>query len=203
MKYTGLADQMQPALYQPLVQAVSQDVFLSVKTETAEPLSLAAAVRNEVRSLDSELPVSEVGTMEHRFATAVAQPRFRSTLIALFDVLALVLAVVGIYGVISYSVTQRTHEMGVCLALGAQTGGVLKLILKQGVFLAVTGVLIGLGTSFALTGLLRQLLFDVSAVDWPTFGGSAGLLIAVALVACYVPGRRAAKVDPMVALRYE
>jgi predicted permease len=203
VKYTGLADEMQPALYQPLVQAVSQDVFLSVKTAAAEPLGLVAAVRNEIRSLDPELPVSEVGTMEQRFATAVALPRFRSTLIALFAVLALVLAVVGIYGVISYSVTRRTHEIGIRLALGAQTGGVLKLVLKEGAALAITGVLIGSGASFALTGLLESFLFNVSATDWSTFGGIAVLLTAVALLACYVPARRAARVDPMVALRYE
>jgi len=202
VKYTGLADGMQPALYQPLSQAGSQDIFLSVKAGP-DPLSLTNAVRNEVGALDPELPVSEVGTLEHRFVTAVAQPRFRSTLIALFAVLALVLAVIGIYGVISYAVTQRTHEMGIRLALGAETGGVLKLILKQGLFLALIGVLIGLGLSLALTGLLRQLLFEVSAADWETFGGSAGLLIAVSLLACYLPARRAAKVDPMVALRYQ
>jgi len=203
VKYTGLADETQPALYQPLVQATSWNVFLSIKTETSDPLGLAAAVRNEIRSLDGELPVAQVGTLEQRFATAVAQPRFRTTLIALFAALALMLAVVGIYGVISYSVTQRTHEIGVRLALGAQTSEVLKLVLKQGAALAVMGVVIGLGASLALTGLLKKLLFNVSTTDWPTFSAIPLLLAAVALLACYLPARRAAQVDPMVALRYE
>ena len=203
VKYTGLAGQPQPTLYQPLVQATSWDTFLSIKTDVADPLSLAAAVRNEIKALDPELPVTQVGTLEQRFGTAVAEPRFRTTLIALFAALALVLAIIGIYGVISYSVTQRTHEMGIRLALGAQADGVLKLILKQGAVLAFIGVLIGLGGSFALTGLLKNLLFSVSTTDWQTFCGIAVLLITVALLACYVPARRAAKVDPMVALRYE
>ena len=203
VKYTGLANQTQPTLYRPLIQATSRNTFLSVKTDTADPLGVAAAVRMELKSLDPELPVTGIGTLEHRFATAVAQPRFRTMLIALFAVLALVLAVVGIYGVISYSVTQRTHEMGIRLALGAQAGGVLKLVLKQGAVLAITGVLAGLGVSFVLTRLLRNLLFNVSATDWQTFGGIAALLVSVALLACYLPARRAAKVEPLVALRYE
>ncbi len=202
-KYNGVADEVQPAFYQPLTQLVSGNVFLSIKTEAADPLSLAAAVRNQVKSLDSELPVSQVGTLEERFATAVAQPRFRTTLIALFAVLALVLASVGIYGVIAYSVTQRTHEIGVRLALGAQTGDVLKLVFKQGAVLAVIGVVIGVGASFALTGLLEKLLFNVSPTDPLIYGGIAVLLTAVALLACYLPARRATKVDPLVALRYE
>jgi putative ABC transport system permease protein len=160
-------------------------------------------VRNEIKSLDPELPVTQVGTLEQRFDTAVAQPRFRTTLIAIFGVLALVLAIIGIYGVISYSVTQRTHEMGIRLALGAQANGVLKLVLKQGAILGLIGVLVGLVASFALTGLLKNLLFNVSTTDWSTFCGIGVLLIGVALLACYVPARRAAKVDPMVALRCE
>jgi putative ABC transport system permease protein len=202
-KYNGLADEVQPAFYQPLAQLQSYNVFLSVKTETADPLSIAGAVRGEIKSLDSELPVAQVGTLEDRFATAVAQPRFRTTLIAVFAALALALAAVGIYGVISYSVTQRTHEIGVRLALGAQTGDVLKLVLKQGMVLAVVGVAIGLGASFALTGLLEKLLFNVSATDWLTFSAIPLLLTVVALLACYLPARRATKVDPMMALRCE
>ncbi|HWS87832.1 MAG TPA: ABC transporter permease [Pyrinomonadaceae bacterium] len=203
VKYTGLGDETQPAIYQPTTQAASWNAFLSVKTETADPLSLVAAVRREIKSLDAELPVSQVGTLEQRFASSVAQPRFRATLIALFAALALALAAVGTYGVVSYTVTQRTHEIGVRLALGAQTGDVLKLVLRQGAALAAFGVSLGLGASFALTGLLENLLFGVSATDWQTFVTIPLLLTAVALLACYLPARRATKVDPMEALRYE
>jgi putative ABC transport system permease protein len=203
VKYTGLADKIQPAVYQSIAQATSWNVFLSLKTEVGDPLGLVAAVRNELRSLDPELPVSQVGTVEQRFARAVAQPRFRTTLIVLFAALALLLALVGIYGVISYSVTQCTQEIGIRLALGAPAGSVLKLVLRQGAVLAIAGVVTGLGASFALTRLLKNLLFNVITTDWPTFAGLAALLITVALLACYIPARRAAKVDPMVALRYE
>jgi putative ABC transport system permease protein len=203
VKYTGLADPIQPAIYEPLSQAHSWDVLLSVKADVADPLSLSSAVRAELHSLDPELPLSKVDTLDYRFATAVAQPRFRTTLIALFAALALLLAVIGTYGVISYSVTQRTHEIGIRMALGAQAGSVLKLVLKQGAVLAIAGVLFGLCGSFALTGMLRNLLFHVSATDWPTFGGVAVLLAGTALLACYVPARRATRIDPTVALRYE
>jgi putative ABC transport system permease protein len=203
VKYSGLADSMQPAIYEPLTQAHTWDAFLSVRTDAADPMSLITAVRDEIKSLDPELPVSQVGTLESRFATAVAQPRFRTTLIASFAALALVLAVVGTYGVISYSVTQRTHEIGIRVALGASRKSVLKLVLGQGTALAIAGVLIGLAGSFALTGLLRNLLFNVSATDWPTFAGTTLLLSGTALLACYFPARRATRVDPMQALRHE
>jgi predicted permease len=203
VKYSGLADSMQPAIYEPLTQAHTWDAFLSVRTDAADPMSLLTAVRDEIKSLDPELPVSQVGTLESRFATAVAQPRFRTTLIACFAALALMLAVVGTYGVISYSVTQRTHEIGIRVALGASRKSVLKLVLGQGTTLAVAGVLVGLAGSFALTGLLRNLLFNVSATDWPTFTGTTLLLSGTALLACYFPARRATRVDPMQALRHE
>ena len=203
VKYSGLADSMQPAIYEPLTQAHTWDAFLSVRTDAADPMSLITAVRDEIKSLDRELPVSQVGTLENRFATAVAQPRFRTTLIASFAALALVLAVVGTYGVISYSVTQRTHEIGIRVALGASRKSVLKLVLGQGTGLAIAGVLVGLAGSFALTGLLRNLLFNVSATDWPTFTGTTLLLSLTALLACYFPARRATRVDPMQALRHE
>jgi predicted permease len=203
VKYSGLADSMQPAIYEPLTQAHTWDAFLSVRTDAAGPMSLITAVRDEIKSLDPELPVSQVGTLESRFATAVAQPRFRTTLIASFAALALVLAAVGTYGVISYSVTQRTHEIGIRVALGAPRKSVLKLVLGQGTTLAFAGVLIGLAGSFALTGLLRNLLFNVSATDWPTFAGTTLLLSGTALLACFFPARRATRVDPMQALRHE
>jgi predicted permease len=203
VKYNGLAEETQPAMYQSSLQVTSSTVFLSAKTEAADPLSLAAAVRNEIRSLDPDLPVSRVRTLEQHFAMAVAQPRFGATLIGAFAGLALILASVGIYGVISYSVTQRRHEIGVRVALGARSRDVLGLVVKQGMTLTVIGLGLGLGASFALTRLMKTLLFDVSPTDPLTFIAISLSLTFVALLACLVPARRATKVDPMVALRCE
>jgi putative ABC transport system permease protein len=141
--------------------------------------------------------------MEQRFSKAIAQPRFRTILIALFAGVALVLACVGIYGVISYSVSQRTHEIGIRMALGAGRRNVLKLVIGQGAWLAIIGVAIGLGGAFALTRLMAGLLFGVTPTDAATFVSVPLVLILVALLACYIPARRATKVDPLVALRYE
>jgi predicted lysophospholipase L1 biosynthesis ABC-type transport system permease subunit len=139
---------------------ITLDAFLSVRTDAADPMSLITAIRDEIKSLDPELPVSQVGTLESRFSTAVAQPRFRTTLIASFAALALVLAVVGTYGVISYSVTQRTHEIGIRVDLGAPRKSVLKLVLVQGTALAIDGVLIGLGRVFRAYRLAEQSPFQ-------------------------------------------
>ena len=160
-------------------------------------------MRNEIRKLDPDLPVTNVATMEQRLSKAVSQPRFRTTLIALFAVVALILACVGIYGVISYSVSQRTHEIGIRMALGAQTGDVLRMVIKQAIALAVIGVALGLAASYALTSLMSTLLFGVKPTDPPIFIATAVLLATTALVASYLPARRATKVDPLVALRYE
>jgi putative ABC transport system permease protein len=203
VKYEGLEAKTQPAAYQSTVQNTSWGMFLVVKTETSDPMSLVAAIRNEVNALDSELPLSQISTLEQRLSESVAQPRFRTTLIALFAAIALILASVGIYGVISYSVSQRTHEIGIRMALGAQKSDVLKMVVKQGMTVAVTGVAAGLIASAGLTRLLKTLLFGVSATDPLTFAAITLLLVFVALAACYVPARRAARVDPIIALRYE
>lgn len=203
VKYTGLAGETQPAIYEPAAQNPAWGMFLVVKTETSDPLSLTAAVRNEIRSLDGELPVSKISTLEQRLSAAVTQPRFRTTLIALFAAIALILASVGIYGVISYSVTQRTHEMGIRMALGARAVDVLRLIINQGMTLALIGIGLGLMAAFALTRVLATLLYGVSATDPLTFAAVSLLLVMVALLACFIPARRATRVDPMVALRNE
>jgi putative ABC transport system permease protein len=203
VKYNGLADETQPAFYMPLAQSLSGGIFLSLKTDTADPLSLAPAVRNVVKSVDNEAPLALISTLEQRLAGARAQLRFRATLIALFAALALVLACIGIYGVISYSVAQRTHEIGVRLALGAQSRDVLRLVVRQGLTLTLAGVGCGLLASLALTRLMRQLLFEVKPTDPLTFASTAILLAGVALLACYLPARRATKIDPLVALRRE
>jgi len=203
VKYNGVADDVQPALYLAAQQSPIWGVSLVIKTDVADPLSLTAAVRNEIRKIDPDLPVTRVSTMEQRLSKAMAQPRFRTSLIALFAAVALALACIGIYGVISYSVAQRTHEIGIRMALGARQGDVLRMVIRQALVLALTGVALGLIASFALTSLMTNLLFGVKATDPATFFTTALLLVFTALVASYLPARRATKVDPLMALRYE
>jgi ABC-type antimicrobial peptide transport system permease subunit len=175
---------------------------LVVRT-AAEPLSLAGAVRREAQALDSAAPVFDVNTVEQTLGKTVAQPRFNLILLGLFAVVALGLAAVGIYGVLANAVRQRTHEMGVRLALGARPGAVFRLVIRQGMALAGAGIVIGLSGAFALTRYLESLLYEVEPTDPLTFGGVALLLLGVALLACWIPARRATKVDPLVALRAE
>jgi putative ABC transport system permease protein len=164
---------------------------------------VSAAVRNVIQKLDPQQPVGEVRTLDSLVGNSIARHRFNTLLLAVFAVVALLLSAIGIYGVMTYSVTQRTHELGVRVALGANTRDVLKLVLGQGMKLALAGVGIGLLGALALTRLLKTLLFGVSATDPLTFGVIALSLALVALLACYLPARRATKVDPMVALRCE
>ena len=175
---------------------------LVVKTDV-EPTSLATSVRNAVWEIDKDQPVSNIQTMEAIFADSLARQRFSMLLLAIFAGVALVLAAVGIYGVMSYSVAQRTHEIGIRMALGAQTPAVLKLAVGYGMKLVIAGLVIGLIAAFALTRLMSTLLFGVTATDPATFTLISTLLICVAAIASYVPARRATKVDPMIALRYE
>ncbi|MGH9853961.1 MAG: FtsX-like permease family protein, partial [Blastocatellia bacterium] len=170
---------------------------------TGDPLALIRSARDAVWSLDKDLPIPAMETMEQRLSESVAQRRLNMLLLCLFAAVALVLAAVGIYGVMSYAVTQRTHEIGIRVALGAQVGDVLRMILRQGMKLAIIGEIIGLAGAFALTRLMAGLLFGVSATDPLTFVAIALLLTGVALLACWIPARRAAKVDPMVALHHE
>jgi putative ABC transport system permease protein len=165
--------------------------------------ALASAARNVIHSLDPQQPIGEVTTMETLLSTSVARARFSAWLLTVFSLLALVMAAVGIYGVMSYSVLQRTHEIGVRMALGAQRFDVLKLMVRKGVLLGVVGVAVGLAASFGLTRLIATLLFDVTATDTATFVVVSVGLFLVTLIACYVPARRATKVDPLKALRYE
>lgn len=175
---------------------------LVVRTNV-DPLSLAAAVRNEVWAVDKDQPVSNISTMEEILSTSVSRQRFSTLLLAIFATVALVLAAVGIYGVINYSVTQRTHEIGIRMALGASSRDMLKLVAWQGFKLVSIGVSIGLVLAFILTRLMQSLLFGVSATDPVTFAALSAVLVTVAMLASYIPARRATKVDPMVALRYE
>jgi putative ABC transport system permease protein len=165
--------------------------------------AVAPAARNVIRNLDREQAIGQVSTMEALLAKSIARARFSSTLLSVFSIVALVMAAVGIYGVMSYSVLQRTHEIGLRMALGAQKSDVLKLIVKQGVVLGLCGVAAGLAASYGLTRLIATLLFEVTATDKSTFAAVAVGLFLVTLIACFVPARRATKVDPMRALRYE
>jgi putative ABC transport system permease protein len=190
-------------VYMPYTQfPISTGMWIALRTD-ADPRSLISAARAEVQALDKELPVFEVKTLEQYFSGEVGRPRFNALLLLFFAGVALLLTAVGLYGVISYSVTQRTREIGVRMALGAQTNDVLRLVVKQGMTLTLIGSVIGLGGALALTRLLKTLLFGVGAADPPTFSIIVLLLITVAFVACWLPARRATKVDPMVVLRSE
>ncbi|HEX6719261.1 MAG TPA: ABC transporter permease [Pyrinomonadaceae bacterium] len=175
---------------------------LVIRTQ-GDPLSIVGSVRKEVLALDPDQPIADVKKMSDWVDSSVASPRYRTTLLGLFAALAMILAATGIYGVMSYSVAQRTHEIGVRMALGARRVDVLKLVVRQGMILTLVGVVLGLVGAFALTRVMSTLLFGVTAKDPITFAVVAVLLFAVALVACFVPARRATKVDPLVALRYE
>jgi putative ABC transport system permease protein len=190
------------SVYLPALQVPLGEMAITVRTRT-DPESMTAAVRNQVRDLDPQQPVMSVNTMTDVIAKSIWQQRLYAILFGVFAVMALILASIGIYGVISYVVTQRTHEIGIRLALGAQAGDVLRLVVRQGMTLTIIGLVIGLAASFALTRLMASLLFSVSATDPMTFVAISALLAFVAFLACYIPARRATKVDPMIALRYE
>jgi putative ABC transport system permease protein len=176
--------------------------YLVVKTDV-EPTSLASAVRNAVWEVDKDQPVSNIATMEEVLSDSIARQRFSMLLLAIFAGVALVLAAVGIYGVMSYSVAQRTHEIGIRMALGAQTGAVLKLAVGYGLKLVLVGIVIGLIAAFLLTRVMSTLLFGITPTDPMTFTLISAILILVALIASYIPARRATKVDPVIALRYQ
>src|SRR6185295_13426045 len=159
--------------------------------------------RKEVQAIDPDQPIAAVRSMEQVVAESVGAPRYRTLLLGLFALVALLLAAIGIYGVTSYAVAQRTHEIGIRMALGAQTRAVHRMVIGHGITLALVGVSSGLIGAFAVTRLLAGLLFGVTATDPLTFTGVAVILTVIALIACWIPARRAARVDPMVALRHE
>jgi putative ABC transport system permease protein len=204
VKHFGLDLPDQPSLYSPFTQISPWKRWMTFVARTqSEPASLAQAVKQQIWRVDSQLPVSKLKTMNDVAAASFAARRFNMFLLAIFASLALVLSAVGIYGVMSYIVTQRTQEIGIRMALGARTTDVLKLVLRNGMTLTLMGVAIGLAGAFALTRLLTTLLFGVKPTDRATFIAVSMVLVFVALLACYLPARRATKVDPLVALRYE
>ena len=189
-------------VYFPFEQYTARSMYLVTRT-TQDPSTMTATIIKEIQSIDPEMPVYDVKSMEQRFSDSLSRRRFSVFLLGIFAIIALLLAAIGIYGVISYSVSQRTHEIGIRMALGAQTRDVALLIMGQGMKLVMLGVIIGLAASLALTRLIKSFLFGVGATDPLTFAAIIALLVFVAIIACWIPARRASKVDPMVALRYE
>jgi len=201
-KYRSLGEAPHPYIYQPLLQSYDPNMTLLVRT-TGEPRSVAPSVREQIRALDPNLPVADVKTLQDQVDLSLFPSRVAAWTLGGFGVLALLLAAIGIYGVVSYSVAQRTREIGVRMALGAKEKDVLRLVLGEGLFVILLGLGLGLLIAFAATRVIAGFLYGIAAADPLTFVGVPLLLGSIALVACYVPARRATKVDPLVALRYE
>jgi putative ABC transport system permease protein len=204
VRYAGLERAPGPLVYAPFAQGAegSLSMFVTVRTD-GNPLALVAALREQVRRTDPDQAVANVSSFDARLSRAVAQPRLQTGLLGLFATMAVLLAAIGIYGVMAVVAVQRTKEIGIRMALGARRRDVLALVVRQGFALAAAGLVIGVAGALALTRVLRSLLFSVSATDPAVFASIVGLLALVALLACYLPARRAARVDPMVALRHE
>ncbi len=202
VKEFRLNDPSPPEMYLSYLQSPSSLMFLVVRTASF-PATLAATVQSEIRQVDRDQPVSDIRTMDAALSDAVAQPRFNLQLLGVFAALAVILSAVGVYGVTSYAVTQRTREIGIRMALGAEPSDVLGMMARQGLRLILIGVLIGLAAAAGLTRVLSSLLFGVSPTDPAIFAGVTLLLVAIAMLAGYLPARRAARVDPMTALRQE
>jgi putative ABC transport system permease protein len=201
----GVDEPVKPEMYFPYQQGIEPFYTprdLVIRT-TVEPLSLVAAARNEIHQVDPDQPISNVRTMDEVLGEETASRRLGMTLLTVFAGLALLLAMLGIYGVLAYFVVQHTPEIGVRMALGAQRSNILALVLKKGMALALLGIAIGLAAAFALTRLMASLLYGIGSTDPLTYLSISVLLIVVAFLACYLPARRATKVDPLKALVYE
>jgi putative ABC transport system permease protein len=201
-KLYGLANPARLEVYVPLRQNAASEMTLLVKSG-ADPAALTSAIREAVQSIDKDQPLFAISTMKELVSNSVATRRMTLVLLGLFSGLALVLGAIGIYGVISYSVAQRTHEIGIRMALGAPRRDVFRLVVGQGLKLAGIGITIGVVAAFGLARLMSSLLYGISVTDFETFAGVSILLAFVAFVACYIPARRAMRVDPIIALRYE
>jgi putative ABC transport system permease protein len=206
VRQMGIDEPVKAEMYFPYQQKSDQEWNaprdLAIRT-SVEPLSLVAVVRNEIHQVDPDQPISNVRTMDQVLGEETASRRLGMTLLTIFATLALLLATLGIYGVLAYFVVQHTQEIGVRMALGAQRSDILRLVVMKGMRLAVLGVVIGLVAAFALTRLMASLVYGVGTADPLTYATIALLLTGVAFLACYLPARRATKVDPMVALIYE
>jgi putative ABC transport system permease protein len=204
VKHFGLDLPELPALYSPYPQTSPWKRWMTLVARTQfAPAVMAQVVKEQIWKVDSQLPVTKVQTMDEVAAASFSARRFNMLLLAIFAGLALALAAVGIYGVMSYAVTQRTQEIGIRMALGAQAGDVLKMIVRNGMTLTLIGTAAGLAGAFALTRLMTTMLFGVTPTDATTFATVSLVLLVVAFLACYLPARRATKVDPIIALRYE
>ncbi len=201
-KHKSLDSEVEPMAFWPHAELVYSQMTIVIRTR-GDSTAIAAAARNVIRQIDPDQPIGQVATLDVLMAKSVARTRFNSTLLAIFSIVALIMAAVGIYGVMSYSVLQRTHEIGVRMALGAQRADVLRLMLKQGLILAIVGVAVGLAAALGLTRIIATLLFEVPATDKLTFAAVSMGLFAVTVFASYIPAWRATRVDPLVALRYE
>ncbi|MEO6724162.1 MAG: FtsX-like permease family protein, partial [Blastocatellia bacterium] len=201
-KYTSLGEEATPFFYLNMEQRYVSSPTLVVRTG-GNPADSLAAIRNEVATLDKNLPLFDVKTMRQHLMLALLPARLAGSVLGIFGLVALILAAAGIYGVMAYAVAGRTREIGIRMALGADTFSVLRLVVQQGMTLVLIGLAIGLAAALALTHLLKSMLFGISTADPVTFAGIALLLTGVALLACWIPARRATKVDPMVALRCE
>jgi putative ABC transport system permease protein len=202
VKQYALDGDARVAMYAPLEQQLSSMMYVVTRT-VGDPAQLIPVITGELRLIDPNLPVFDAKTMEQRVSESLARRRFAMVALGLFAAVAMTLAMVGIYGVMAYLVTERTHEIGIRMALGAKQSDVLSMVMSRGLKLAGSGLAIGLGGAWLATRAMASLLFGVSATDPMTFVAISLVLTGVALGACFVPARRAAKVDPMVALRYE
>ena len=207
VRHFGLAANEEPAIYLPFAQSRDSwkrwSEFVVRTPAGADVQQLIAQLKRSVWQVDPTLPVTKVRPMSEIMAVSLAERRFNALLLGIFAGVALLLASVGLYGVLAFTVAQRTREIGIRMALGAQAGDVVRLVLRQGLTLSVVGVAVGICVSLASTGVLRRFLYGIAPTDPATFGSLALLLIGVAAVACLIPARRAMRVDPMVALRHE
>jgi putative ABC transport system permease protein len=201
-RHAGLDSEPRTEIFLPHLQEPYGSMTYVVRT-TKDPAMMLQAVKGEVWKVNKDLPFASIATVDTLISRSLGERRFNLILLGSFALIALLLAGVGIYGLISFSISRRTHEIGVRMAMGARTGDILRMVLKEGLMLTVAGVGLGLAASIALTRLLESLLYDTSATDPLTFAVISLVLASVALAACFVPARRATKVDPMVALRYE
>jgi len=202
IRQANLSDEPAPGIYLPYTQEPMPWQTLLVRTKN-DPMSLVPLIRGEVAGLDSQQPIARIATLDQLMEASTAQPRFRAALLGAFAGVALLLAAIGIYGMMAYAVSRRTREIGIRMALGARPGNMLKLIFGQSMTLTLLGVLLGLAGAFAVTRLMNSLLFGVTSTDPFILTAVTVLLCGVALLASYIPARRAARVDPIVALRCE